>query len=256
VSQRDYTLHTLVKGLVVLETLETASDGLTLTEIAQRGGESATVVFRLLKTLQERGYIQQVPESKRYTLGLRTWEMGAKAVNRTGLAEAARPLLRWLTGVSGQSASLVILRGVDVLYVDVAEGSEPLRFYADPGSRAPARATASGKAILAYHPELVAAVVRGGMKQITRSTITEPRELRRRLAEIRKTGLSINRGERRDDIAAVAAPVFNALGECVAAVTIAGPQTRFTENDLEDFARHVRKASEEISVKLGHRERS
>jgi IclR family KDG regulon transcriptional repressor len=255
-SRRDYTLHTLVKGLVVLETLETASDGLTLTETAEHVGESATVVFRLIKTLEKRGYVQQVPESKRYTLGLRTWEMGAKAVSRIGLVEAARPVLRWLTGVTGQSAGLVIPRGPDVLYVDVAEGSEPLRFYADLGSRAPAYATASGKAILAHRPELVAAVIRGGMKRLTRSTITGARELHRRLAEIRRTGLSINRGERRDDIAAVAAPVFNAVGECVAAVTIAGPRTRFTEDDLEDFARHMRKASEEISVKLGHRARS
>jgi len=50
--------------------------------------------------------------------------------------------------------------------------------------------------------------------------------------------------------------VFNALGECVAAVTIAGPQSRFTENGVDDFARHVRKASEEISLKLGYRARS
>ena len=76
--------------------------------------------------------------------------------------------------------------------------------------------------------------------------------MRRRLAEIRRSGLSINRGERRDDITAVAAPIFDARGDCVAAISISGPRTRF-DDTLEEFAKHVRKASDEISLKLGHR---
>jgi IclR family acetate operon transcriptional repressor len=249
----DYTLHTLAKGLAVLEALETAEAGLTLTELARRLDESQTVVFRLLRTLGERGYVQQDPASRRYGLGLRVWEMGARAVGRTGLIDAARPALKWLASATGQTSALVVARDADVLYVDIVEGVESLRFYADPGSRAPAHATASGKAILAHRPELVARVVRNGLRRLTSSTVTRASNLRRRLEETRRTGVSINRGERRDDIAAMAAPVFNARGECVAAVSIAGPRTRFTDDNLEDFTRRVRKAGEEISAKLGHR---
>lgn len=97
------------------------------------------------------------------------------------------------------------------------------------------------------------AVVKAGMKRITPSTITRAAELERRLEEIRRTGLSINRGERRQDISAVAAPVFDARNECVAAVSISGPSTRFAGEALEELTRHVRKASEEISTKLGYR---
>lgn len=251
--QTSYTLLTLRKGLAVLEALETAEGGLTLTELARRLRESQTVVFRLLKTLEERGYVHQDGGSKRYSLGLRVFEMGARAVGRTGLLDTARPVLKWLTGVTGQTSGLVVLRDTDVLYVDIVEGSEPLRYYAEPGTRVPAYATASGKAMLAWHPGRVSPVVRAGLKRLTPSTVTRASDLERRLDEIRRTGLSINRGERRDDIAAVAAPVFDARGECVAAVSVSGPRTRFTDDNLEDFKRHVRKASEEISMKLGHR---
>jgi DNA-binding IclR family transcriptional regulator len=253
VTRTRYTLHTLAKGLKVLETLEAADNGLSLTEIAHRLRQSQTVVFRLLRTLAEHGYVQQDPPTKRYTLGLRLWEMGARAAGRTGLVEAARPGLKWLTSVTGQTSALVVLRDTDVLYVDVVEGLEPLRFYADLGARAPAYATASGKAMLAHRPDLVPDVVRKGLRRLATGTITRSADLRHRLAEVRRTGLSINRGERRDDIAAVAAPIFDARGECVASISISGPRTRF-DDTLEDFARHVRKASEEISLKLGNRE--
>lgn len=252
----EYTLHTLRKGLAVLETLEAAGTGLTLTELAHRLDESQTVVFRLLKTFEERGYVQQDGATKRYSLGLRVWEMGAKAVGRIGLVDVARPVLKWLTRVTGETSGLVVLRDADVLYVDIAEGSEPLRVYAEVGQRAPAYATASGKAMLAYHPEALPQVLKAGLKPLTPSTITSVSKLKRRLAEIRRTGLSVNYGERRDDIAAVAAPIFDAQGVCIAAVSLSGPRTRVDGEALEELKRHVRKAAEEISSKLGHRDPS
>jgi DNA-binding IclR family transcriptional regulator len=247
-----YTLLTLVKGLAALEALEALDEGLTLTELSRRLKESQTVVFRVLKTLEEHGYVQHDSVSRRYTLGLRIWEMGAKAVGRTGLVEAARPVLKWLAAVTGQTSGLVVLRGTDVLYMDIREGQEALRFHAEPGARDPAYSTASGKAMLAWHPERVPQVVRAGMRRLTPTTIVRADDLRRELQEIRRAGVAINRGERQPDLVAVAAPLFDARGECVAAVGIAGARTRFSD-DIEDFKRRVRKASEEISTKLGHR---
>jgi IclR family transcriptional regulator, KDG regulon repressor len=249
-----YTLRTLRKGLAVLETLEKAHEDLTLTEVCHRVSESPTVVFRILRTLLEAGYVRQEAAGKRYRLGLRLWEMGARAVSRVGLVDVARPVLKWLTAATGETSALAVLRDTDSLYIDQVDGSEPLRVYADPGSRAPVYATASGKAMLAFRePELVDRVIRAGMKRLTPLTITRGGQLRRRLAEIRRTGLAINYGERRADIRAVAAPIFNGRGECIAAISISGPVKRFRDDNLEALKRHVRKAGEEVSAKLGHR---
>jgi IclR family KDG regulon transcriptional repressor len=252
---RQYTLRTLRKGLALLETLAEVGDDLTLTEIARRLDESPTVAFRILKTLAAADYVRQDPETKRYRVGLRLWELGTRALHRAGLRliDVARPVLKWLTQVTGETSALAILRGTDSLYLDMVDGSEPLRVYAEPGARAPIYATASGKAMLAFgEPELIARVVRAGMKRLTPLTLTRESQLRRRLAEIRRTGLAINHGERRADIAAVAAPIFNARGECVAAISISGPVARFQGDNLEALKRRVRKASEEISTKLGY----
>src|SRR5438034_11672127 len=90
----DYTLKTLRKGLEVLETLADDRDALTLTALAARLQESPPVVFRILRTLEERGYVEQDAGSKRWQPGFRAWEIGCRVVNRTGLVEAARPLLK------------------------------------------------------------------------------------------------------------------------------------------------------------------
>lgn len=247
-----YILRTLRKGLEVLEALEKSASDLTLTDLSTRLQDSPTAIFRVLKTLEEGGYVQQDPASKRYRLGLRLWEIGCKAVGRMGLSDAARPVLKWLTEVTGETSYLVVVRGTDILYVDVVEGSDPLRVYAEPGFRVPLYLTASGKAILAFRDaDLFRQVVAAGMKRLTPATITSTRRLRERLEEIRKTGLSINLGERRADISAVAAPVFNRMRESVSAVGVSGPSLRFTEDRLQQIAQSVRKAAEEISTKLG-----
>lgn len=179
--------------------------------------------------------MQQDDASKRYRLGLRTWEIGCRAVRRSGLVDAAQPVLKWLAQVSGETSILAVLGDTDVLYLDVVAGSSLLRVCVEPGARAPAYATASGKAMLAHRPELVPRVLQAGLRRITSLTVTRPAQLR----------------DRREDIASLAAPIFDARGECAAAVSLAGPATRFTEETLEELARHVRKAAEEISARFG-----
>lgn len=248
-----YTLKTLQKGLDVLEALADDREPLTLTALAQRLRAAQPVVFRILRTLEERGYVEQDEASKRWRPGFRAWEIGCRAINRTGVVEASRPALKWLTEFTEETSYLAVVRGTDTVYLDVVEGLEPLRVYAEPGFRVPLYLTASGKAILAHHAgHLVDEVVRAGMKKLTPTTITRGAALRVRLEEIRKTGVSVNRGERRPDISAVAAPVFDRAGDCVAAIGVSGPSQRFTGERLDRVSETVRKAAQEASAKLGY----
>src|SRR3989441_1396300 len=199
----DYTLKTLRKGLEVLETLADDRDALTLTALAERLQESPPVVFRILRTLEGGGYVEQDAGSKRWQPGFRAWEIGCRVVNRTGLVEAARPLLKALTEFTEETSYLAVVRGTDTVYLDTVVGLEPLRVYAEPGFRVPLYLTASGKAILAFQSgHLLDRVLDAGMKKQTPLTITKQGALRARLDEIRRTGVSINRGERRTDVSA------------------------------------------------------
>lgn len=245
-----YTLHTLARGLAVLEALAAADRDLTLTELAAHLDASRTVVFRLLRTLQAYGWVQQDPATKRYRLALRAWEVGARAARRTGLVEVAHPVLGWLAQVTGETAVLAVLRDTKVLYLDVVHSPSPLRVCLEPGAWAPAHATATGKVLLAHHPEAAARAIQRGLRAITPRTVTRPARLRALLAEARRTGVAINRGEHRADIASVAAPVFDERSTCLAAVGVAGPTTRFTEDHLTELVRRVRKAADEITARL------
>src|SRR6266446_3203291 len=250
----DYTLKTLRKGLEVLETLADDRGALTLTALAERLRESPPVVFRILRTLEERGYVEQDASSKRWHPGFRAWEIGCRVINRTGLVEAARPLLKTLTEFTEETSYLAVVRGTDMVYLDTVVGLEPLRVYAEPGFRVPLYLTASGKAILAFQGGggLLDRVLRATMKKQTPLTITRPGALRARLDEIRRTGVSINRGERRTDVSAVAAPLFDRAGDCVAAMGVSGPLQRFTGDRLVRLIESVRKAAHEASARLGY----
>jgi len=249
----DYTLKTLRKGLEVLEALADDRDALTLTALAERLQESPPVVFRILRTLEERGYVEQDAGSKRWQPGFRAWEIGCRVVNRTGLVEAARPLLKALTEFTEETSYLAVVRGTDTVYLDTVVGLEPLRVYAEPGFRVPLYLTASGKAILAFQSgHLLDRVLDAGMKKQTPLTITKQGALLARLDEIRRTGVSINRGERRTDVSAVAVPLFDRVGDCVAAMGVSGPSQRFTGDRLERLIESVRKAAHEASARLGY----
>jgi len=256
VPRSDYTLGTLRKGLAVLEAFNEDS-ALSFTQVSQRIGESPSVVFRILKTLEESEYLWRDPVSRRYSLGLRVWEIGCKAVNRMSLREVSGSVLKWLTEETGQTSFVSIIRETDIVYLNVVDGVEPLRVYVEPGFRVPIYQTASGKAMAAFgSTDLVARVIKQGLKRLTPVTVTTARQFQLRLEKIRRERLCINRGERRLDVWAVAAPVFNGVNECVAAVGVTGPSTRFHGDNLGKIVATVRKAAGDISDKLGHFARS
>ncbi len=250
--QTSYTLRTLRKGLAVLEAFEHSDTTLSLTELSNRLEESPTVVFRILKTLERDGYVEQDPDTKRYNLGLRIWEIGRRALSRIGLTEAVRPTLERLTEQTGETSSVAVPRGVELVYVAVVEGLDPLHVYLEPGSRAPLYLTASGKAMLAFSSrDLFDAVVAAGFARRTPATIRSASGLRVRLEEIRRDGISIAHGENQRHLSAVAAPILHPAGRCVGAVAVSGLSFHFTADRLPRISEAVAKAATEIAAKVG-----
>lgn len=248
--------QTLGHALDVLEAFGAARE-LGVSDLAKRLGLPKTVVHRILVTLEARHYLRQDPVSRKYLLTPRLWELGRLAIDRLDLQEASRDALHRLVAKTGETAYLSVLRGTEVLYLAKAEGREPLRLYVDLGGRGPAYCTASGKAHLAYAgPEPINELFRRPLARLTRRTITDRGGFLRELANIRRAGVSVNLGERRDDIGAVAAAVFNHEGRCVAAIGIAGPLPRFSRDKLPLLIKAVKAAAAEISRRCGYRDRA
>ncbi len=251
-----YMVHALERGLAVLRCFNAEHPSLSLTELANLLGWTRTAPYRLVYTLQRLGYLIQDPRTKRYRLGPRVLELGFEYLHSLQLPELAQPYLEQLRQETGASAHLAILDGREIVYVARVAARRVSAVNIHIGSRLPAHATSMGKVLLAYQPsELLDAMLnQGPLEAYTDRTITDVQELRRVLQQIREQGYVVNDQEFEPGIRSVAAPVFNARGQAVAAVNIAAPPPVLTDEFLQAVAiPAVRRVAMELSACLGFR---
>ena len=245
----------LDRGLMILEILA-ARAPMTLVEIAEACDLSSATALRILRTLEQRNFVHRDDETRAFGIGLRAFEVGARFLSETRLTETCRMILRRLAGATGQSATLAILDRADIVYVDVHEGTAPLRSTPEVGMRAPAHASAPGKCLLAdrWAGKLTEAIGDGPYPALTSRTITEREALRTELATVRNEGLAIEHGEFLTDISGAACPVRDRTGEVVAAMALQAPSA-LMEAQGADWIARLREAAAESSHRLGWRER-
>lgn len=233
-------------------TLENPSWGVN--ELGRHLGLHKSTVSRLLATLEERRLVQKDPRTERYRLGLGILELAGVALDQLDLRQAAAPSLRQLAAATKETISLAVWDDGEVVLIEHMPSTEPVKYLGWIGHRSPAYCSSGGKAILAFSDAaLVDSIVERGLVQYTASTLTTGQSLRRDLEETRKRGYSINRGEYRDSLAAVAAPLWDNAGNIVGAVAVAGPSYRFTSEHLEHAGEMAKETAAEISRQLGAR---
>lgn len=237
---------TLAKGLRLIETLARLGHPVGVTEAAHALGLQKSNAHRLLRSLAELGYVVQVEESGRYELTLKLWEMGQRVIARLDIASEATPAMRKLAALTKETVHLSLLEGDEVVYVHKIDSPHPVRAYSAIGGRAPAHCVATGKALLAFQPPDVVDVTKA-RKPYTDATITDPLDLRRELERIRKAGHAVNKGEWREGVFGVAAPILDASGRAVAAIGLSGPQDRFKPKAMKAWTPLVMAAARELS---------
>jgi len=222
---------TLAKGLEVLEALSEVEE-IGLSALARRLGVSGPTLFRLLATLVACDYVEKSPAG-RYRLTLKTWELGAKAVRRIGLRDAARPFMDQLAAETQEAVHLSVLQGDGIVIIDKRDSPHPVRVDTFVGQRAPAHCSATGKAILAFAPaEIVAAALPRAPARYTEATIVDRAALDRELDAVRRAGWACNREEWRPGVCAAAVPVQNEAGAVIAALSVTVPTPRFSDAAL------------------------
>ena len=121
VASKRYSLLTLEKGLLTLEVIADTAGDIGLSELSARLDEPVSVVFRVLRTLVSRGYLTQAPITKRYSLGIRAWELGRKAAARLDVRDSVQPALNKLTRATGETASFAWVQGLEYAYIATAD---------------------------------------------------------------------------------------------------------------------------------------
>lgn len=224
---------------------------LSLSEIGRRSGLPLTTTHRLVGELTRWGALERT-EAGGYRVGLRLWEIASLAPRSVGLRETAMPFLEDLYEATRQNVQLAVLDGTEVVYVERISARWAVSIITRVGSRLPLHATGVGLVLLAFaEPDLQDQVLRRPLKRFTPKTVTSPGELRRMLAEVRRTSTAINDGQITLDALSIAAPIRDASDRVAAALSIVVP----AEHSSQPYVPAVHAAARGISRRLGWRPR-
>lgn len=248
-------VQSVSRSLRILEALGRNSRPQSLAEITAAVQLPKTTVHRLLETLQYEGYVEQNPVTRQLILSSKILELAASFLGRLDVREVARPLLMELWQQSQETVHLGLLDGGEVLYVEKLESPHTIRMYSEIGRRAPLHCTGLGKALLANLPpeKRERIIEQRGLKRYTENTLVDRADLLQELATIRSQGVAFDNEEHEKNVRCVAAPVYDAQGQVIAAISIAGPAFRMTPERQQDLEPHVMEAAQRISRRLGYR---
>ena len=233
------TVLSLAKGFRVLEVFTANEPELNLSDVAQRAGLDTGTAFRIIRTLLMLGYLEQAEGVKRYRLALKVIDLGFNAIARMDLHSLARPILRSIVGPKCEAASIGILDGPDVIYIDrVQAGFSPLGITRGIGSRVPAYCSAVGHAILAFLPlehRLKVLNLRERIR-LTPNTPVSIAEIEGRFAQVREVGYALSDQALVIGVRALAAPILDRDGFALASLSTGS--SAFA-GSLDEFVDHA-----------------
>ncbi len=233
----DYVIQTVSNALQLLEVFQ-GEDELGVTELSRRLSLHKNNVFRLLATLEEKGYIDQSPNSDRYRLGVRCLELGQSFSQGRDLLRRARPILEGLSIETQETSHLAVLQEFEVVHLDGVASRQMVLSGLRTGLRLPAHCTALGKVLLGCGDDELrqafdrAVVSSGRLASRTEATITDRDKLFEHLNGVRVQGFGLDVEECEAGLHCAAAPVHDANGRIVAALSVSAPSLRVDQEKL------------------------
>ncbi|HHV55366.1 MAG TPA: IclR family transcriptional regulator [Firmicutes bacterium] len=227
-------VQAVLRALQILELLGQQDRALPLGEIAASIGLNESTTYRLLQTLVQAGFVASAPR-RGFRLTAKLFDLGQAAIPGMEVRTLVRPLLEEVVSRCNETANIVLFDGVEAVYVDQVQSTHRIRILAEVGRRLPAYATASGKVFLAHLPpeQLERYLHAVPLHRFTPHTIADRDQLIRHLALIRQQGFAEENQEMEEGVSCVAAPIKDDRGRVVAALSISGPTSRWTDALVE-----------------------
>jgi DNA-binding IclR family transcriptional regulator len=241
--------QSLERALLILGQLSTGPK--RLGALAETLNVHKSTVLRLIQTLEAYGYVVRKGDVPEFSLGLKVVELSTAVLEQLDLRVVAAPHLKLLGSEIGETVHLAVLDSAEVVYLDKVESIHPVRMYSRVGARAPAHCTGVGKVLLAYTDP--ADWPQFAFHRFTPNTITSRKGLLEAAAEIRSRGWGADEQEHEESIRCIAAPVFGATGEIVAAVSVSAPAGRLSTEVLRENVPLLLAVTGDITKGLGGR---
>ncbi|MCW2795140.1 IclR family transcriptional regulator C-terminal domain-containing protein [Nocardioides sp.] len=241
----------LAKGLEVLQVFDREHPEMTLSEVAKATGISPAAARRCLLTLKELGFVTS--HERRFLLTPRVLRLSEAFLSSVSMQEVMQQFLQELADATGDSASVGVLDGTDVLYIASVPVKRSYQVTPTIGTRYPAYATSLGRAILSRSPaEVVDEVLDASpITALTAKTETDPRRLRRAIERATRAGIAGVEEELAYGVVSVAMPLLNGGGTAIAAVNCSTTPARTKLADMVKSRREpLAKAHSQISAAL------
>ncbi len=240
--------QSVIRAVRILKAVASAGKGIGLVELCSQLELSKPTVHRMLSALISEGLVIQDPVSRSFEIGPEAGALAAQSFHRPDLRSLARPILESLADKVGETATLEVPIGDEMLILDEVDGGHIIGARTEVGARWPMHATSTGKAVLAnLGPDELDSRLTGSREQLTSSTITAADELRTSIKAAGKKGYAVAVCELQPDFSAVGAAVLDSTGRVIASLSVGGPSERLPRKRLSELGELVREAADELS---------
>lgn len=250
----NYVIQSVAHALDVLEQFSGEVDELGVTELSKRLKLHKNNVFRLLATLESRGYIEQNKATENYRLGIRCLQLGHTYLGQMGLLRQALPIMERVAKSCQETVYLAQLQRGAVVPVQSVEADQPVRTVSLLGQSLPLHCTAAGKVHLAFESEEeIKNALPEGLGKHTDRTITRRAELIADLRKVAERGYGQDSGEYLADLGSIAVPIRDYTRAVVGSLAIIAPEYRLTPERVEkEVAPAALRAGKDVSIRLGY----
>lgn len=242
------------RAMAIFEAIAARRNGLTLSEICRQLAIPKSSASYLLRTLKNLGYLNLDEGTGKYRLGLKVMSLGQRVEIGTDVKEAALPVIQKVVEKTDLTAHLAVLDHGEAVYIAKVEPRSFIRMDTWVGKRMQVNSTGVGKALAAYlSPGEVEAIMKQhGLKKRTLKTLTIQSNFLRELDKVRHKGYAIDDEENSLGARCVAVPIFDSLGNAVAAIGVSGTTAQVNKASIAKIVELVKEAAHKASVKLGY----
>lgn len=232
---------TVERTLRLLNLLAASEGDISVKAVGEELQLPQSTAHRLVQQFAAAGFLQRVPDSRRYSFGPAMFRLGALIGSKIDLAQIAMPALQRVVAQTNEGCALGVLREHDhtVEFVCHIESPLPLRYRIALHEPVSVLWGASGRAILAFlDTELVEQLGKSAPRSPTGKAPLSMRELRREMNAVRAAGYAVNqRGEKIAGASGVSAPVFGLGGRVIGCLSMTIPQSRYPAGKEASFGK-------------------
>lgn len=219
---------------------------LSLTEISKLVSLHKSTVYRLLNTLEGKGFLIKNITTEKYCLGYKIWELSTNMVAIDELSNIFLQEMKNLRDILNETVSLYVRNKYERIRIQSVESNQSLRRVAPIGEHLPLYVGASSKILIAYEKEKIQNDIFKYLESVQKINIESFKKI---VDDVRISGYATSFEERAVGAVAIACPIFNSQNKLIAALSISGPVNRLTKEKLDEIAPILKETCAELSKK-------